>query len=495
VALAVLILMISAGWGLHGVEGSNVDGPLLYTNAATFGFWVLWFMSLVILLPLIGRLWCTVCPVGWCNDLTARWGLKKNYPRKMHNFLAMSLALLLLSLLAELYSFNRYPDYTASLLAGVLLASIAAGLFFKGRIFCRFWCPIGGMAGIFSRISPLEVSSIDQDTCRRCESKACYHGISRWYRLTLSAWHTIFPFRRPGCPAFVFPPEAAGNGNCLMCTQCFKNCPYDNLRWGWRLPLSGLWRSKVRDRSESLLVIVLCGIAFYRLARFWGDLREVVDWPAVQAATHLPFVGPVAFSGIKLFSGFLLWPLLYFLLLALVAKMASESSLTAWPEGGEKTVGLLYDVAEIDSRAREEELGWQKRRRSLWGYLGVYSYAFLPLLAGAYGGFALIKLNEKLTYLPLVIGDPAGVRTYLAVHELHVASSPESLVSLVTARWAVVAMVASGATLSLWSTGRIGSSAYGEKSPAASRGTLVFRLGIVLLASLMLFCIKVWLFR
>ncbi|HWR97830.1 MAG TPA: hypothetical protein VN317_05350, partial [Candidatus Methanoperedens sp.] len=61
VALGVLLFMIGAGWGLRGVEGVAADGPLLYTNLATLGFWVVWFMALVFLLPAIGRLWCTVC--------------------------------------------------------------------------------------------------------------------------------------------------------------------------------------------------------------------------------------------------------------------------------------------------------------------------------------------------------------------------------------------------------------------------------------------------
>ena len=494
-ALAVYVWLIIAGWGHHGVEGISAGGPLLYTNLATLGFWVVWFMTLVLLFPLLGRLWCTVCPVGGCNDFLARFGAKLSYPRRLQNFIAMAVLLAGLSLLAELFSFNRYPDYTAGLLLAVLLGGVVAGLVFKGRVFCRYWCPIGGMAGLFTRMATWEVGSRDAEVCRRCESKACYHGGTKWYKASWSGWHTIFPFRRPGCPASVFPPEAARNDNCLMCTQCFKNCPYDNLRWGSRPFLAGLWRHEARDRSQALLVIVLTGIVFLRLARFWTDFRGAVEWPATVLAQHLPFVTADLFEGMKLLSGFVFWPLLFFLFLALTAKVASEVEVKPWPAEGEKTSGLLYDVAEIDDQRRKEQQGWESRKRTVWGYLAVYCYAFLPLLAAAYGAFALIKLNEKLGYVPLALGDPAGIRTYLAINELLLMPAPESLLPLTWIRWVALGLVAAGGLLSLWSTGRIGAEAYGAGSSSAGRGSFVFRAGILSLGVLMLACLRIWLFR
>jgi len=487
--------MLLAGWGRHGVAGQGGAGVLLYTNFATFGFWVLWFMALILLLPVVGRLWCTVCPVGGCNDLLARIGLKRAYPRRLNNYLLMAGLLLGLSLTAETFSFNRYPDLTAGLLLGLLLAAAAAGLIFRGRVFCRYWCPVGGMAGLYDRMAPVEIESRDRTLCRRCETKACYLGGTQWYKFSWSGWHSIFPFRRPGCPAFIFPPEALRNDTCLMCTQCFKNCPYDNLSWKSRPFLSGLWRMETRDRSEALLVVVLTGIVFYRLVRFWGGLRGLVDWPAEVLATLLPFMTPTLFKGTQLLFGFALWPLLFFLLLAFLAKAASEISFTPWPAGGEKTAGLLYDLAEIDEKRKEEEEGWDRKKHTLWGYLVVYCFSFLPLIAGTYAAFAVIKLNEKIGYLSLVLSDPAGVRSYLAINELQILAAPDALLPLEWVRWAALALVAAGALLSLWSAGRIGGSSYGPGSPAVRKGAPVFRVGIFALGGVFLYCVKVWLFR
>jgi polyferredoxin len=92
-ALAVLGALIAAGWGRTGLPGSGVAVPLLYTNLATLGFWTIWLMGLVLLLPGVGRLWCTVCPVGWCNELAARAGKKAEYPRRLQHLGLMALLL------------------------------------------------------------------------------------------------------------------------------------------------------------------------------------------------------------------------------------------------------------------------------------------------------------------------------------------------------------------------------------------------------------------
>jgi ferredoxin len=494
-ALGVLLFMIGAGWGLHGVDGVAADGALLYTNLATFGFWVVWFMALVLLLPVIGRLWCTVCPVGGCNDLAARVGLKKAVPRGLQNYGLMGLLLLGLTLGAELFTLNRYPDVTAVMLALVLAAAVAAGLVFKGRVFCRYACPIGGMAGLISRLAPTEVGSRDPAVCRRCESKACYYGSARRYRLSLPGKSRTFVFPRPGCPAFVFPPEAAGNAACLQCTQCFKNCPYDNLRWGAKPPLFGLWQVRVRDRSEALLVIVLTGIVFYRLARFWSALREGVEWPAAAIATHLDFVGPVTFKFLKLSAGFLLWPVLFFLLLAAAAKLASETRLEPVADGEAGAAGCDSAEDRVDALCLDEKRSWEAKRHTVLGYLATYCFAFIPLLAGAYAAFSVIKLNEKAAYLPLVLADPAGIRTWLAINQVKILEAPESLYPLTAVRWAALAPVVVGAVCSVWSTGRIGAAVYGAGSRAATRGAFVFRVGLVALSALMITCLKTWLFR
>jgi hypothetical protein len=251
----------------------------------------------------------------------------------------------------------------------------------------------------------------------------------------------------------------------------------------------------MRDRSESVLVVVLTGIVFYRLARFWDALRVGVEWPAAAAALHLPFVGPAVFQGMKLFTGFYLWPLTFYLLLAAAAKLASETSLAEATEAGAGAAPTVSDTTEGDERRLEEERRWLLKRQTLWGYLAAYGIAFLPLLAGAYAAFSLVKLNEKLGYLPIVLADPAGVRSWLAMNRLQVLVPPESLLPLEWVRWGGLATVAVGAVCSAWSMGRVGAAAYGAGSRPATRGAFVFRVGVLALSAVMLLCLTRWLFR
>jgi hypothetical protein len=152
------------------------------------------------------------------------------------------------------------------------------------------------------------------------------------------------------------------------------------------------------------------GLVFHRLARFWAGLRTVVEWPTETLAAALPALPPLALKGLNLLTGFVLWPLAFYLVLGLAAGAAARISITPWPEPGKEPDGLLYDVAEIDHERRGRERGWAARRQTLWGFIAVYGYAFVPLVAGAYAAFALVKLNEKAGYLPLALADPAGVR-------------------------------------------------------------------------------------
>jgi hypothetical protein len=493
-ALAVLVTMIAAGWGRTGLPGGGVAVPLLYTNLAALGFWTLWLMGLILLLPGVGRLWCTVCPVGWCSEVAARAGAKAEYPRRLQNLALTALLLFGFNAAVELWALNRSPDLTAKLLAAVLVVAVAAGLVFRGRVFCRFWCPIGGMVALTSRLAPLEVATRDGAVCRRCETKACFFGSTRWYRLSWSAWHTVFPNKRPGCPAYLFPPEGAPGPQCLMCTGCIKNCPHDNVRWGWRPFASGLWPAGARDRSEALVLIVMTGLVFHRLARFWPALRAVVEWPTEQVAAAAPGLPPLALKATNLLFGFALWPLAFYLLLALAARSAAQVSITPWPAPGEEPTGLLYDVAEIDREQRGRERGWAARRRTLFGYIAVFGYAFVPLVAGAYAAFALVKLNEKAGYLPLAFADPAGVKTSVAINQLRILPGPESLVALALVRWGALALAAAGLAIGLAAAGRIGARAYGAGTPPARRGALVFRVGLLALGALLLGCLRAWLF-
>ncbi len=75
--------------------GVDVRDPLMYTNFTTFNLWVLWMMGMVVVALLLGRSWCTVCPVGWLNGVVSRFGLRRELPAWLNNFVPVTLVLVL----------------------------------------------------------------------------------------------------------------------------------------------------------------------------------------------------------------------------------------------------------------------------------------------------------------------------------------------------------------------------------------------------------------
>ena len=97
--LAALAGVIMTAWGRRGIPGVDAPDPLMYTNLGNLAFWVIWLMGIVLLVPLVGRAWCSVCPIGAVNEFVSRFGLKKSFPLFIRNQYPKALALVITVLL------------------------------------------------------------------------------------------------------------------------------------------------------------------------------------------------------------------------------------------------------------------------------------------------------------------------------------------------------------------------------------------------------------
>ena len=130
--LAVMAVMIATAWGRRGIDGVDASDPLMYTNLGNLAFWVLWLMGIVLLVPLVGRAWCGVCPVGAMNEFVSRFGLKKVFPRFIRNQHLKALALMITVLMMGIFRIHHYPDVTAWYLLAWVAMAVAAGFLFAG---------------------------------------------------------------------------------------------------------------------------------------------------------------------------------------------------------------------------------------------------------------------------------------------------------------------------------------------------------------------------
>ncbi len=464
--LLVLLAMIAAGWHHHGIPGVAVSDPLMYTNLATYLFWVLWMMGVVPLALVLGRAWCTVCPLGWLNGLVARMGLGWPLPRWLDNFIPVTLTLVALQVAVYLLAIHRYPDYTAVLLVLVLATALGLGLLFRKRSFCSLLCPAGAVFGLYARVAPLQLRVKCPETCAACDSQDCISGAEQWRRLSFGRAQLFWPSRRRDCPAGLVPAQLQDSADCTLCLHCLQNCEKGNILLGRRSWLGDFGQRGLRP-SEAFFFVVLLGLLTANFSKVYLDLREALLWLPQRAAEVLGW----QVAGFELLAA--LWvslglPLLLVLPGWLLLRLSG------------------VQVADVDgaSLAPPSALPPSRQSEGFWACLGRLTLPLVPLLLAAHLVLALVKLNAKGVFLPLVLADPSGVRSYLAVNVMQVVPPPGVLVPIDLLKWVALLLLTGGYLAGLtgaWKMARGGAGGRGFLPAAALNLTLLLGIYVITL--------------
>ncbi len=329
-------------------------------NFSTIFVWLAWWGLLVlVLIPLGGRLWCAMCPIPAPGEWLARGaivrhrhqplGLGRSWPRPLQNSWPAFGALLILVLFGLVVTTR--PLVTSLLLLGFAAVALLTHLVFERRVFCRYLCPVGGLIGVYALTAPLELRARDLAVCRDCRSKACFRG------------GDAYP-----CPTFQFPGGGMlRNTHCVLCTECVKACPYDNVALRLRPFGADLAVTRGRRADEAWIALLLLGTALAHSVIKLGPWGWIKSWANLE--------DPVEF---------LLYAAL-FLGTALVALPAAHL-LAAWL-----------------SRALTGT--WHLSVRRLFVD---HAYALVPLSLGAWMAFTLAVVLPNLSYIPRVLSDPFG---------------------------------------------------------------------------------------
>lgn len=464
--LALMVLMAVYGWDHHAIPGVPVRDPLMYSNLATYLFWVVWIMGVVFVAALFGRGWCTLCPLGWLNGLTGRIGLRLDLPPWLQGFLPVTLVLVVLQLAVYLFALHRFPDYTAWLLAAMLGLAVGLGLLFRRRAFCLLLCPAGAVFGLYARLAPLELRVKEQAVCADCLAKPCIATapVAKTAILGSLAWRwTSHP---EGCPVALVPAEIRTSSSCTLCLNCVRTCCNDNIRLGVRRFGADLGPAGLGG-GESLFFLVLLGLLTANFAKVHVALREAIFWAPERLALALDF-GPGGFYPLAVVWIALLFPMLLLL-----------PGLFAWL------------VAQLQVTRAGEEAAVARERLQFWPVLGRQALALLPLVLTAHVVLALVKFNAKLGYLPLVLQDPAGVKSYLAVSVMRTLPAPGVLLSLDLLKWLIVVVLAIGTAGSLWACSKVARTTGGGRDNGILAGAVV---STMILAALFGAVVFEWLF-
>ena len=235
--LLVFILAIIVGiWGTQ--EPSQ--------NFATMLIWVYWWSLVILTFVLVGRIWCFFCPLGAVGEwLNRRVGtLNRKWPKALRNLWPAHIFFITLTGLDMVFGIDTMPNMTGYFLLSLMIMSIGLAIIFEKRSFCRYVCPIGGMCGIYSMTSSVEVRAKSRGRCESCTTKECIRGTDKSY----------------ACPWFEYPGEMDRNNYCTMCLECVRSCPHDNVGLSVRPAGQDLWRTNKRVFDEVILAVAMVGV-------------------------------------------------------------------------------------------------------------------------------------------------------------------------------------------------------------------------------------------
>lgn len=264
-------------------------------NVALNLFWAWWWPLVLIGFPFVGRLWCAVCPFMIYGELAQTLSLKlfprqlKPWPRRAAErwggwFLFGLFALIFLW--EELWHLENTAYLSSCLLLLITSGAVVFSLLFERRFWCRYLCPIGGMNGLFAKLSMTELRAQTGICSAECTTYQCYKGGPRKGEGQ----------ETNGCPLYSHPAQLQDNRDCVLCMTCLKACPHRSVELNLRPPGIELWTTHNPLSYEvALLFLLLGGVFLHRLPQVeavWGFRFDLTQFGAHLQASLLVLLVP-----------------------------------------------------------------------------------------------------------------------------------------------------------------------------------------------------------
>lgn len=230
-------------------------------NIALNLFWAWWWPVILLVFPFLGRIWCAVCPFMIYGEVLQAISLRlfprslKRWPRQTAErwggwFLFGLFALILLW--EELWHLENTAYLSAWLLLLITAGAVIFSQIFERRFWCRYLCPIGGMNGLFAKLSMTELRA-QQGTCSaECTTYQCYKGGPAKGEGQATQ----------GCPLYSHPAQLVDNRDCVLCMTCLKACPHRSVEVNLRPPGIELWTTHTPRADEVALLLLLLNAVF-----------------------------------------------------------------------------------------------------------------------------------------------------------------------------------------------------------------------------------------
>ncbi len=237
-------------------------------NLFTTGlFWGLfWPFFMVVSLPTVGRIFCTVCPHGFLVRFFTKIGLNKNLPIRLKNPL-IGLFLVIVIYWFTIYTFPQTfnkPLPTALLFLFYTFLAIVFSFIFRNGDYCKYLCPIGAINTAFNRVGFTWLST-DQEDCKNCKKPICAFACS--YKFNPSKFNKLNSMEE-----------------CTLCMECSNSC--SSVRWEIRKWGYSLYNKMPKPQSyEIWTYILVIGVITITMKYHHGlsrtGLSDILPWTMV----------------------------------------------------------------------------------------------------------------------------------------------------------------------------------------------------------------------
>lgn len=273
-----------------GLLGTVVPG----LNFGTAITWYIWFCLVFVMMVVVGRAWCVMCPFGgfaeWIQRRTFwkrtqhRLGLGRKLPEPIarYGFLLSVGSFLLLTWIEEYFNIAGpgNPWATSFMVLGIVTSALLFFLVFERRTFCRYFCPLTALIGTVGAMGSVAgFRTRDRQICLDCKTKDCMRGGVNGY----------------GCPWYTWPGSADSNLSCGLCSECFKGCPEDNIGLYLQKPLTSVVAPTRRRADVAWAVAVLWGLVVFQQFNATNVFASIDGW--LNRVTHLAYPNPVDYLG------------------------------------------------------------------------------------------------------------------------------------------------------------------------------------------------------
>ncbi len=388
IALVGFMALVVNGLGMGpGMKGDELL-TLRKTNLTTLVVWGIWWPTMIAVALGFGRAWCTVCPMELANRMGDSVARRIGLPRlRLGTFLRAGWLIvavyLVLQLLVAGFSIHRVPHYTSEFLIVLLGGALITGLVFRDpRSFCRAFCPAAALLSVYSRYTPLQLETRNPSVCDSCATKDCVRAENRER------------FDKRSCPSLLAPFRRKASDGCVLCLQCAKVCPYENMGFGLVASDAPVRRKGLLRPFEAAFVMVALGFVAHEVI---GEVR----W--LDAIFHVVpnglnrWVPSIPFGWLEALWFLCLFPLIAWSMISVIGYLMGH-------RGDLKTLLLAAATGAA------------------------------PLVAVGHLAKAVAKVSSWGGFLPMAIQDPKGVETFRSITD-HTLIPPPGLLGLPIVGW------------------------------------------------------------